>query len=105
MVSFNAFTLFKIKKSSLDISIERNISLNKIKRISSAVEQYLFSNEEYPKSINDLIQTGLLKKSDITDPWRRQYVLKTKDDAIVIQGSNEKGRSDPEFIVKVKIVY
>lgn len=76
------------------------VSKSKIDKINRALEIYYLNSATFPAKLNELVLSGYLDESDITDPWGQPYIYLLFDDAYKIGGFNSSRVLD-ENLLKV----
>lgn len=90
-VSLNVIVPYEQNKNLLKNQYNENLSINKIKRISIAVEQFYISSSNYPETLKDLVNEGLLSEDSIIDPWGNTYTIKIDGNDYIVSGRDHKG--------------
>lgn len=90
-ISLNLIVPSYQDKNDIINSNRESISLNKIKRIASAIEQYRLTTGNNPTQLNDLINEGLISEKALIDPWGNQYSFKIDKNTFMISGRDHKG--------------
>jgi len=102
--SLNIIVPFPESENKLIREKKHVVSINKIARLSRAVEQYTYIRKGYPNSLLDLVETGLVDESSISDPWGRPYeLILSEDEKFIIKGLDATGKENPEFKIERKI--
>jgi hypothetical protein len=72
------------------------VSLGRLASIERALRVYYDSTGQYPKRVEDLLDTGVLSREAITDPYGRpyRYILRSEDGKFSLYGRNAKGNID-----------
>jgi competence protein ComGC len=90
-VPLNLFVPYHQNKSKIEYQYQENISMNKIKRIVLAIEQYHLSTSSFPNNVKDLVNEGLLNNEAVIDPWGNEYYIKKTGNSYSILGKDHKG--------------
>jgi hypothetical protein len=61
----------------LDPAVQRFIGQQQLSSLETAVDVYRMERGELPKTLDSLVEAGLLEKSDLTYPWRDRYHYRT----------------------------
>lgn len=72
------------------------ISLNRAVAIERAVRVYYDASGRYPRSLEDLVVTGILDEDALRDPYGRfyRYILRAEDGKFGLYGRNAHGQID-----------
>jgi len=100
----NILVPYPQNKNQIINTYNEGISLNKIKRIASAVEIFYFSTHRYPSSLKDLVDDNFIEKETLFDPWGHPYSFKISENAYMLTGRDHKG-SDTIIYQDVLINY
>ncbi len=74
----------------------KSVSLARLAAIERAVRVYYDSSGQYPRSLEDLIVSGILRESAVRDPYGRpyRYILRSEDGKFGLYGRNASGEID-----------
>lgn len=72
------------------------VSLDRLATIERGVRIYYDSTGRYPRSLEDLVVTGILEGEDLRDPYGRhyRYILRSEDGKFGLYGRNASGDID-----------
>jgi hypothetical protein len=72
------------------------VSLDRLATIERGVRIYYDSSGRYPRSLEDLVVTGILEGEDLRDPYGRhyRYILRSEDGKFGLYGRNASGDID-----------
>ncbi len=76
--------------------LAKAISLNRVVAVERAVRIYYDSTGRYPRSLEDLVVTGILGEDALRDPYGRfyRYILRAEDGKFGLYGHNARGQID-----------
>jgi hypothetical protein len=77
-------------------SFLKAVSLDRLVGIERAVRVFYDSTGRYPRSLDDLVASGILNESLVRDPWNRRYryILRSEDGKFGLYGRNSVGEID-----------
>ena len=75
-------------------------SLTRIERIRYALQVYFLQSGGFPKDLNYLVLGGLLRPSDLRDPWGREYDYRLLTGGFELQGFEQGGKPEPSLRVR-----
>jgi len=79
-VQFSGASLLGERESASTVKIEEaKYGLRKVER---ALKVYLVLREEAPRSVDDLVEAGILAAADSVDPWERKFIIETFEDSV-----------------------
>lgn len=72
------------------------VSLGRLASIERGLRVYYDSSGQYPKRVEDLLDSGVLSREAITDPYGRpyRYILRSEDGKFSLYGRNAQGNID-----------
>jgi hypothetical protein len=72
------------------------VSLNRLTSLERAVRVYYDSSGQYPRSLEDLLRSGVLIPEGATDPYGRpyRYILRPQEGKFSLYGRNARGDID-----------
>jgi hypothetical protein len=72
------------------------VSLNRLTSLERAVRVYYDSSGQYPRSLEDLLRSGVLTREGATDPYGRpyRYILRPQEGKFSLYGRNARGDID-----------
>ena len=76
--------------------LAKAVSLNHLVAVERAVRIYYDSTGRYPRSLEDLVVTGILDEDELRDPYGRfyRYILRAEDGKFGLYGHNARGQID-----------
>lgn len=84
-------------RASLEESdLLKAVSLNRLTSLERAVRVYYDSSGQYPRSLEDLLRSGVLTPEGATDPYGRpyRYILRPQEGKFSLYGRNARGDID-----------
>ncbi len=74
----------------------KSASLGRLASIERALRVYYDFSGQYPKKIENLLDTGVLNREGVTDPYGRtyRYILRSEDGKFSLYGRNARGDID-----------
>jgi hypothetical protein len=74
----------------------KSVSLNRLTSLERAVRIYYDSSGQYPRSLEDLLRSGVLTPEGATDPYGRpyRYILRSQEGKFSLYGRNAQGDID-----------
>ena len=75
-------------------SLVRQTSLSRMERIRYALQVYFLQHKGFPKDLNYLVLGGLLRSSDLKDPWGSEYLYRPLAGGFELQGKDRAGVAD-----------
>jgi hypothetical protein len=76
------------------------VSRTRLERIHHAVQVYYIQNRGYPQELSYLVERGLLRPSDLRDPWDREYRYAPLAWGYEIRGLGPFGEENPSLRVR-----
>jgi len=87
--------LLEKEKLNQDHAQKIALTLENMRKISQAFQEFLSVNQASPQDINALINQGYLKKEDALDPWGEPLILDLDQNKIISPGPDrQKGTAD-----------
>jgi uncharacterized protein DUF4388 len=81
-------------KDRREVELMTQASLTRIERIRYALQVYYLQSGGFPKDLNYLVLGGLLRPSDLRDPWGREYDYRLLAGGFELQGFDPGGRPE-----------
>ncbi|MEO8432401.1 MAG: DUF4388 domain-containing protein [Acidobacteriota bacterium] len=77
-------------------SFLKSVSLERLSTIERGVRVFYDSSGQYPKSLEDLVASGILEEEALVDPYGRRYryILRSDDGKFGLYGRNARGEID-----------
>ena len=90
---------FAIRPASVSLEetdLLKAVSLNRLTWLERAVRVYYDSSGQYPRSLEDLLRSGVLTAEGATDPYGRpyRYILRPQEGKFSLYGRNARGDID-----------
>jgi len=73
------------------------ISRSQLERLAFAIKVYYLAFGTAPDSLETLLDQGLLRRSDLVDPWSRPFAYRPLGAGFIISGRDANGEVDPEM--------
>jgi hypothetical protein len=90
---FNGLSVLKLD-DPVSAGLVRQASLSRMERIRYALQVYFLQNKGFPKDLNYLVLGGLLRSSDLKDPWGSEYLYRPLSGGFELQGKDRMGVVD-----------
>lgn len=108
LAALGAFAVYLVPRNPLNlllrspgevtdgVELAKAISLNRVVAVERAVRIYYDSSGRYPRSLEDLVVTGILDEDALRDPYGRfyRYILRAEDGKFGLYGHNARGQID-----------
>jgi hypothetical protein len=76
------------------------VSSNRIERLDRAVRAYDLWKGRIPRTLEELVEVGLVDRSCLRDPWARPYHYAHTRDGYVLSGVDDRGKTDPATVIE-----
>jgi hypothetical protein len=82
------------------------VSLNRLTSLERAARVYFDSSGQYPRSLEDLLRSGVLTREGATDPYGRpyRYILRPQEGKFSLYGRNARGDIDLDLTFERSLV-
>jgi len=69
-----------------------------LRKVERALKVYLVLREEAPRSVDELVDAGILSAADSVDPWENKFVVETRDDSVSLYSKGPDAASPADNI-------
>jgi hypothetical protein len=76
------------------------VSRSRIQRLDRAVRAYDLWHGGMPRTLEDLVEAGLVDRACLRDPWARPYHFGRTQDGYVVSGVDDHGKTDPATAIE-----
>lgn len=90
---------FPQRKLPVIESFNKSASLIRLRRLAEAVDSYYLTAGKFPDSLDSVVNSGLLVRDELYDPWARayRYVLQPDKGKYYLVGYDAEGRTDTDL--------
>ena len=74
-------------------------SAERLIRLNNAVIVYYKVFHKAAPSLNEVVNSGLMKRDDIIDPWRKEYRYEAYDECFALKGTDKDGKIRKELYI------
>jgi len=85
-----------------ELALLTQISLTRLERIRYAVEVFFLQSGGFPKDLNYLVLSGVLRPQDLRDPWGREYGYRLLTGGFELQGFDPGGNPEGTLLIRSK---
>jgi hypothetical protein len=73
------------------------ISRSQLERLAFAIKVYYLAFGAVPDSLETLLDQGLLRRSDLLDPWSRPFAYRPLEGGFILSARDASGEIDPDL--------
>jgi hypothetical protein len=95
----NGLTVFS-GRQRVEARFLQQASRTRLERIRYSLRVYYLQNRGFPKDLNYLTVSGLLRPQDLRDPWQREYGYRPLAGGFELQGMDAGGSPDPVLTIR-----
>lgn len=90
---------FPQRKLPVVESFSKSASLIRLRRLAEAVDSFYLTAGKFPDSLDAVVNSGLLVRDELYDPWNRpyRYVLQPDKGKYYLVGYDSEGRTDTDL--------
>ena len=78
----------------------RQVTLTRMERIRYALQVYFVQHRGFPKDLNYLVLGGLIRSSDLRDPWGQDYLYRPMAGGFELEGKDRSGISGSPLVLR-----
>jgi len=96
---FTPFGFFLSSPITFKTVVTTGKSAEKIIKLNNAIVVYYDMYHKMPGSLNDVVNSGIIKKSDVIDPWNKEYNYEAYEECYAIKGTDKTGKVRKELYI------
>lgn len=74
-------------------------SAEKLLKLNNAIIVYYKVFHKVAPSLNEVVNSGLVKRNDVIDPWGKEYQYEVYDECFSLKGADENGKIRKELYI------
>ena len=85
-------------RGSYDLALA-NVSQGRLQRLDQAILAYRFAQGSLPRTLEDVVGSGLVDRKYLKDPWERPFHYAVTADGYLLSAVDDAGRKLPESVI------
>jgi hypothetical protein len=80
-------------------SLLGNVSQARLQRLDQAIQAYRFAQGSLPRTLEDVVGSGLVDRAYLRDPWERPFHYAVTADGYLLSAVDDAGRKLPDSVI------
>jgi hypothetical protein len=76
------------------------VSHSRLERLDRAVQAHQLARGRLPKTLEDLVVSGLVDRAYLKDPWARPYHYALTENGYLLSAVDDRGRTEPGAVIE-----